>query len=143
MKITVLTIGEVQLSFAKEGIQEYLKRINRFVSLELVSVKEGKKMEGQIQKHIEKKYLILLDEAGREYTSLELSTFLDMKMNIGKDLCFVIGGPDGHLDSLRNEADAFISLSKLTFPHDIASMLLLETLYRSFSILENHPYHRV
>lgn len=143
MNITIITIGEPQLSFAREGVSEYYKRIQRFANVELIHIKEGKSMEDKVLKLLSKKFVVLMDERDKEYSSFELSQFLDKQKMQGRDLCFLIGGPNGHSESIREKADVSISLSRLTFPHDIAMLVTLETLYRSLSILENHPYHRV
>ena len=84
----------------------------------------------------------MLDETGKEYTSASLASFLELQKNQSRNMSFIIGGPDGHTEKIRQRADVSIALSQLTFPHDIAMMLTLETLYRGFSILANHPYHR-
>lgn len=142
MKITIITVGEPQLSFAQQGIAEYYKRIQRFADVELVFVKENKKTQDTILKHMEKKFCVLLDEQGKQYSSQGLADFLHKHRNQSSQLCFLIGGPDGHSDIVREQAQGKIALSQLTFPHDLATMLTLETLYRSLSILEGHPYHR-
>lgn len=142
MKISLITVGSPHLSFAKTGIAEYQKRISRFASFDLVHIKEGKKSEEQILKMAQKKFLILLDEKGTTFDSRRLANFLEKKKNNSQDICLVIGGPDGHSAALKERADFLWSLSELTFPHDIATMLTIETLYRSLSILAHHPYHR-
>jgi len=143
MKIKLITVGSPQLSFAKDGIAEYLKRLSRFVQVSVVHVKENKKdTDVRILKTIDNDFCILLDEQGREFSSSGLSDFLIKKQNQGVNLSFVIGGPDGHTDMIRQRADFLISLSQLTFPHDIAMMIVLEALYRSYTIQSGHPYHR-
>ncbi len=142
MKITMVTVGSPNLSFAKQGIAEYMKRISRFADVEMIHIKEDKKTTNKILKICEKKFVVLLDEKGKQFSSQELADFLEQKKNQSQDLCFVIGGPDGHEQAVRERADYVWSMSKLTFPHDIAMMLLVETLYRSLSINAGHPYHR-
>ena len=142
MKISIITVGSPQLSFAKEGIAEYLKRMSRFADVDLMHVKEDKKTTEKILKLCEKKFVVLLDEKGKQFSSQELADFLEQKKNQSQNLCFVIGGPDGHRQEIRERADYTWSMSELTFPHDIAMMLLMETLYRSLSINAGHPYHR-
>ncbi|MCI5050788.1 MAG: 23S rRNA (pseudouridine(1915)-N(3))-methyltransferase RlmH [Candidatus Pacebacteria bacterium] len=142
MKIRIITVGTPQLSFAKDGINEYYKRLSRFVNCELHHVKENKQTDQRIVKLIEGYECILLDETGKEYTTKELSRFLEKEKNQSHNLAIIIGGPNGHSDEVGNLSAQSLSLSQLTFPHDLAMMLVLETLYRSFSILENHPYHR-
>lgn len=142
-KITIITVGTPQLSFTKDGIAEYMKRIGRFAQVDLIHVKENKNTSGKILKLCDKKFCILLDEKGKQYSSTELADFLESKHSQSIDLVFVIGGPDGHEPEIRNIADDIWSLSRLTFPHDMAVLILIETLYRSLSINQGHPYHRV
>jgi 23S rRNA (pseudouridine1915-N3)-methyltransferase len=142
MKIQLITVGSPNLSFAKEWIQEYKKRITRFADLDLIHVKENKQTSQKILNYIGNDFCILLDELGKEYTSLELSEFLEKRKNQSQNITMVIGGPNGHVPKIQDRADILLSLSKLTFPHDIAMMLCLETLYRSLSISAGHPYHR-
>ena len=142
MKMTIVTVGSPQLSFAKQGIAEYLKRISRYTDCSMVHVKEDKKTSEKILKLAEKKFCILLDEKGESFSSKKLALFIEKKKNQSEDLCFVIGGPDGHTEIVRRRADLLWSMSLLTFPHDIAMMILVETLYRSLTINAGHPYHR-
>jgi len=142
MKIKIITVGSPNLSFAKEGIAEYRKRITRFAEITIVHVKENNHTEKKILSHIGNDFSILLDEKGKEYNSINLAGFLDTQKNQSRNIVIVIGGPDGHTDRIRARADNTWSLSLLTFPHDIAMMITLETLYRSLSILAGHPYHR-
>lgn len=142
MNITFITVGKPKLAFAQSGFAEYQKRIGRFASVKTFHLKEDKSLESNIAKHCEKKFIILLDEKGKLLSSKELAVFLETKRNQSIDLAFVVGGADGHSDALKKQADMLWSLSPLTFPHDVAMMLTLETLYRSLSIVAGHPYHR-
>lgn len=142
MKITLVTVGKPKLVFAQEGLAEYHKRLGRFVECELIHIKDGKDVDEKIIKTIGHDFCVILDEKGRSMSSRELADFLEIKKNSSQNVSFVIGGPDGHSQKIKDRADFTWSLSSLTFPHDIAMMITLETLYRSFSILENHPYHR-
>jgi len=142
MKITIITVGSPQLSFAKEALTEYMKRISRFAQVEPIHVKEDKKTTEKILKLCEKKYVIVLDEHGKSFSSQSLADFLEQKNNHSIELYFVIGGPQGHESEIRNRADFSWSFSRLTFPHDMAMVILVETLYRSLSINAGHPYHR-
>ena len=142
MRIQIITVGKPHLSFAKEGIVEYTKRLSRFVDIAVHHVKENKQTDEKILKIIDKDVCILLDEKGREYSTEGLTKFIEQNRNQGNNLSFIIGGPDGHTEKIRERANSQIALSQLTFPHDIATMLTLEAIYRSYSILENHPYHR-
>ncbi|MGB0925159.1 MAG: 23S rRNA (pseudouridine(1915)-N(3))-methyltransferase RlmH [Minisyncoccia bacterium] len=142
MKIMIITVGSPQLSFAQQGIAEYMKRISRFADVDLVHVKEDKKTNEKILKLCDKKFVVLLDEKGKKFSSQTLSIFLEKQKNQSQNICFVVGGPNGHTSEIRNRGDYIWSMSDLTFPHDIAMMVLVETLYRSLSISAGHPYHR-
>lgn len=142
MKLKLITIGVPQLSFAKEGIKEYTKRISRFADIEVLHLKENKSTETKIKKALEDYICILMDENGKEYSSHQLASFIEKKKNQSINVAIIIGGPDGHSDLVRSLSQQSISLSRLTFPHDIAMMITLETLYRSLTILAGHPYHR-
>ncbi len=142
MKILFITIGQPKLPFVKQALPKYLKRISRFVSFDCISVKENAKTDTLVLKHAEGKKLILLDEKGKLFSTKELASFLERERYASDDLCFVVGGADGHSSLLREKASLLWSLSPLTFPHDFATLLGVEALYRGFSILENHPYHR-
>jgi len=142
MKIQLITIGEPKNEY-KKIFDEFLKRLGGFVKVEYFPIKENKDSDKKILKLIDKTFVVLLDEKGREFSSVELANFLEKKEleSIGT-ISFLIGGPDGHSDEVRKKEDFKISFSKLTFPHDLAMVILVETLYRSFSIIKNHPYHR-
>lgn len=142
MKIQLITIGSPHLSFAKEGIDEYTKRLSRFVDLSVLHIKENKATEAKILRAVERTFCILFDENGREYTSIKFAEFIERKKTSGLNMSFIIGGPNGHSHVIRERADMMISLSQLTFPHDVAMMLSLEALYRAYTINEGHPYHR-
>lgn len=142
MKIQLITVGQPHLSFAKEGIQEYQKRLSRFTDFTLVHIKENKHTTHKILATVGNDFCIALDEKGKEYRSVELSQFLDSKKNQSYNISFVIGGPNGHTSEIRERADVLFSLSQLTFPHDIAMMLCLEAVYRALTISAGHPYHR-
>jgi len=143
MKISIITIGSPKLSFAKDGIAEYMKRIQKFSQTEMIHVKEGKDQDKKLIKAVGSSFCVLLDEKGQEYTSSELALFLDKKEQQSiSNIAFVIGGPDGHTQDIYEKGDIKLSLSKLTLPHDLAMLFTVETLYRSLSINNNHPYHR-
>jgi len=140
--ITIITVGTPNLSFAEEGINEYLKRLSRFEKVHMVNVKENKHSREKVLKEIGDNFCVLLDDKGKMYSTTELSLFLEQQKNQSRNCCFVIGGADGHDEDVRARADETWSLSRLTFPHDIATLLCTESLYRSASILAGHPYHR-
>ncbi len=142
MKIHFVTVGAPSLAFAREGFLIYTKRISQFHKIKITHLKE-KNATGQMLKIMQKSFAVVLDERGKEFTSIELAKFLDTKAVSGvSEITFLIGGPDGHSEQVKSEADLLWSLSKLTFAHDLAMLLLSEAIYRASTINANHPYHR-
>jgi len=142
MKIKLIVVGKLHQPWAGL-VEEYLKRCRRFQSeVELVELKEDKKVEDKILEKTKGDFLILLDEKGKEMTSKKLAEFLERKMMDGVQLSLVIGGADGHSDNLKQQANLLLSLSQLTFAHELATVVLAETIFRSLSIIAGHPYHR-
>ena len=155
MKIYLYQIGKTSFSFVREGEKMYIERINRFTKFEQVtipSLKKGnklsegdiKKREGELilQKISSKDYLVLLDDKGKSYTSLAFAEYIKDKQNyLPNNLIFLIGGAYGFSAAVYQRADAKISLSKMTFSHQIIRIVFLEQLYRAFSIIKGGPYH--
>jgi len=139
MKIKIFTVGKPKYP---EIFQDFLKRLNVLNPTEHIIIKNPKKEISKIKKETNGFKIILLDEHGKEFTSKELANYLEKNKNNSENLAFFIGGPDGHEKEIKELSSNLISLSKLTLPHDLAMIILVETLYRSFSILQNHPYHR-
>lgn len=138
MKIALVTVGKTQTKDLQDSVADYSKRISRYAGFDMIETSEEK-----LAKTLEKlDRVFLLDEKGREYTSMEFSSFVEKQMNAGvKDICFVVGGPFGFTDEVRSLADSSIALSKMTFPHDLVRVIFLEQLYRAFSIIRNEKYH--
>lgn len=125
-----IKINAILLPLIKRGKNPDIPRIVRDESRKILSaVPKGSQ-------------LVVLDVLGRSVTTMKLSTMLDTWMQQGQDVSIVIGGPDGVSDELLSEASVKLSLSALTFPHTLARVVLLEQIYRAWSILNNHPYHR-
>lgn len=155
MKIFLYQIGKTSFSFVKEGEKTYIDRINRFTKFEQVTIpnlKKGnklsegdiKKKEGEmiLQKISTKDYLVLLDDKGKTFTSLGFAEYIKEKQNyLPKNLVFLIGGAYGFSEPVYQRADAKISLSAMTFSHQIIRVVFLEQLYRAFSIIKGGPYH--
>lgn len=154
MKISLIMTGKTKLSWLTAGMQEYSGRLRHYVSWEeivLPDLKNTRSMPQSEQKIKEGRMilenrpsgslLILLDEGGKEYTSKNLAVFIGKKMMESRDLCFVIGGPYGFSDEVYKEAEGKISLSKLTFSHQMVRLIFLEQLYRAFTIIKGEPYH--
>ena len=138
-----------------EAVAEYAKRFGRDVHYVLKEIKPEKRGAGvnaaQGMAAEEKRllealpagaYLVVLDERGTAPTSVELAGYLKNWQQNGEHVCFIIGGADGMTDRLKQQARLMLRLSSLTLPHGMVRVLLTEQLYRAFSILNNHPYHR-
>ena len=155
MKIKLLAIGKTDDKNLQVLIAAYEKRLKHYIRFESeiipdirnvknLSQKEQKEKEGiLILKKISPfDQLILLDEKGKEYSSLNFSKFLQKKMNSGiKQMVLVIGGPYGFSDKVYQKATGKISLSKMTFSHQMIRLFVVEQIYRAFTILKNEPYH--
>lgn len=155
MKITLITVGKTDSKSLQLLQDEYCKRLKHYVSFEIIvipdiknsknlSEEQQKKLEGEeILKRIStSESLVLLDEKGKSFSSMRFSSFLQKKMNSGlKNLVFVIGGPYGFSDELYNRSTEKISLSAMTFSHQMVRLFFIEQLYRGFTILRNEPYH--
>ncbi|MDD2385589.1 MAG: 23S rRNA (pseudouridine(1915)-N(3))-methyltransferase RlmH [Bacteroidales bacterium] len=155
MNIQLLVIGKTDKTHIKTGIEEYVKRINRYCKFEIKIIKDiknSKKMSESVQKKLEGEKIIaevstsdqmvLLDEKGKQTNSKDFAVFLNKTLVSGaKNLIFVIGGPYGFSEEVYKRANAKISLSKMTFSHQLVRIIFAEQLYRAFSILNNEPYH--
>ncbi len=155
MKIKLIVIGKTIKPYLKEGEAEYDKRMKHYIGFEelvipelknasKLSVNEIKIKEGQlILSKLEKSdTVVLLDEKGRDFTSEEFSGFLQKKMNSGlKQLVFIVGGAYGYSEDVYQRGNQKISLSKMTFSHQMVRMIFKEQLYRAFTILKGEPYH--
>ena len=134
MKTTVLAVGRTQPPFA-DDVQHYQKLLARHTRLELVEVREERKVDTRIR---DDAYVCLLAAEGTQFDSMEFSRFLEERRREGRDLCFVIGGPRGiNLE----ECDLKLSLGPMTLPHRLARVVLLEQLFRAHKILAREPYH--
>jgi 23S rRNA (pseudouridine1915-N3)-methyltransferase len=155
MKITLLAIGKTDNRNLQNLMDDYNKRLNFYVSFSLevipdiknaknLSETQQKQAEGEeiLKKIIPADTLILLDENGKAFSSVGFSDFLQKKMNSGlKNLVFVIGGPYGFSEELYARANGKVSLSAMTFSHQMVRLFFIEQLYRAFTILRNEPYH--
>lgn len=143
MKLHIVTIGEPKLAYAREGWQEYLKRLGRYHDTRVTHLADKWANDGKhILQTAGSAYLVSLVIDGKQLSSEELSEFLTNRALDGRELCLVIGGPDGLPDDVIKKSDFTWSFSKLTFPHDLAMVVLLEALYRASTIAAKHPYHR-
>jgi 23S rRNA (pseudouridine1915-N3)-methyltransferase len=155
MKIMLITIGKTDAEWLQQGLEVYIKRLGFYVSFELKclnDIKNVKNLSNQEQKEKEAEQLLsflegkneiyLLDEKGTNYTSQEFARFVEKKQVTGsRELFFIIGGPYGFSERIVKKSTGRISLSKLTFSHQMVRLLFLEQLYRAFTIIRGEPYH--
>ncbi|WP_106829635.1 23S rRNA (pseudouridine(1915)-N(3))-methyltransferase RlmH [Parabacteroides pacaensis] len=155
MKITLIVIGKTDASYFAEALKEYTSRLVHYLPFEMIiipDIKNAKNLSELQQKEKEGElilkslqpgdYLVLLDEKGKEFSSLQFSAYLEKKMHtIAKRLVFVIGGPYGFSTSVYQAAQEKISLSKMTFSHQMIRVIFVEQVYRAMTILNNEPYH--
>lgn len=155
MKITLAVVGKISNSFLNVGIDEYTKRTSFYLPFNIQyinDVKNTRKLTEQQQKQLEGQnilaaldksdYVVLLDEHGKEFTSIEFSRYIEKKMaSVPKRLVFVVGGPYGFSNDVYDRANEKISLSKMTFSHEMIRLIFTEQLYRAMTIINNEPYH--
>ncbi|MCW8854057.1 MAG: 23S rRNA (pseudouridine(1915)-N(3))-methyltransferase RlmH [Gammaproteobacteria bacterium] len=155
MKIHLLAVGQKMPSWVEQGYKEYAQRLPAEARLELKEIAPGKRGknadirrivqdEGQrIVSSIPKNsHVVVLDVTGRPWSTEQLSERLDVWMQSGQDIALMIGGPEGLSDECRALGREHWSLSALTFPHPLVRIIVAEQLYRAWTILKNHPYHR-
>lgn len=155
MKITLIAIGKTEDKYLIEGIDKYLGRLKHYINFNMViipDVKNTKNLTEAQQKTKEAELLlkqlnnsdvvVLLDEKGKKYTSVQFSQYINKQM-VGsvQNLVFIIGGPYGFDESIYKRSNSSISLSDMTFSHQMVRLFFVEQLYRAFTILKNEPYH--
>lgn len=155
MKITLLTLGKTEDKYLSEGIAVFTKRLKHYIPFRIIEIpelKNTKSLSRDQQKNREAElifkninstdYVILLDENGKEFSSRQFSGFLNKKMVGGQQhLVFVTGGPYGFSTDIYDRSNEMVSLSKMTFSHQMIRLLFTEQLYRAFTILKGEPYH--
>ena len=155
MQVTLLCIGKTGKKFLEEGEQEYLKRLRHYISFQLQIIPDIKQAKNLSQSQIKQREgelilekvstadtLILLDEKGKEFSSMDFSGYLQDQFNRGgKHIYFVVGGPYGFSDDVYQRANGKISLSRMTFSHQMIRLFFIEQVYRAMTILKNEPYH--
>ena len=148
MKIKVTWIGKTKEPAIQALTEEYLKRISHYAEVAglalkdeaaILSLADGERQQRQQNK--ERHKLVLLDSRGKQLSSEELAEFLEREQVNATPLLFAIGGSDGFSEEARRQARLILSLGKMTLPHELARVILVEQLYRAFTILKNHPYH--
>ncbi|UMZ75148.1 23S rRNA (pseudouridine(1915)-N(3))-methyltransferase RlmH [Natranaerofaba carboxydovora] len=158
LKIKIICVGKIGEKYLAEGIKEYKKRLSKYINLELIEVKdeplpkknndkeidkikhiEGEKIKGKLDSN---SHIIMLDLEGKQFTSEEFAKKIKEFENTGiNKINIIIGGTMGLSDGLKRKADTLISFSKMTFPHQLMRLILLEQIFRAFKINKNEPYH--
>ena len=149
--IKIICVGSIKEKYLKDAIKEYKKRLSKYTKLEIIEIKSIetddinknlKEESNSILKYINKKdYVITLDIEGSQIDSINLSKKID-NILIQKDIIFIIGGSNGLGETVKNVSNDLVSFSKLTFPHQLFRVLLLEQIYRGFKIINNETYHK-
>ena len=143
--IKIICVGKVKENYLRDAIQDYMKRLSKYHKVDIIILEDSNMEEEKtrILKHIDSKdYVITLDIEGKELSSLELADKLDKTFINNSSICFVIGGSYGLDSEVKRRANFSLSFSKLTFPHQLFRVILLEQIYRSFKILNNETYHK-
>ena len=143
--IKIICIGKIKEKFYRDAIEEYMKRLSKYHKVEIIELPDSniKQEKELILKKIDSKdYIITMEIEGKQLTSIELSEMLDKTFLNYSNITFIIGGSDGLDDEIKNLSNYKLSFSKLTFPHQLFRVILLEQIYRSFKILNNETYHK-
>lgn len=155
MKITFLTVGKTEDAYLKDGIEKYVKRLKHYTRLEIIELAElkntkaltpeqqkAKEAEMILKKITATDYVILLDENGTELTSQQFGAYINKKAIAAVvNLVFIVGGPYGFDEQVYQRANDKLSLSRMTFSHQMVRLFFTEQLYRAFTIIKGEPYH--
>jgi 23S rRNA (pseudouridine1915-N3)-methyltransferase len=155
MRVRLIAVGSRMPKWVREAYEDYITRLGSGLKISLTEIDPGprsagrppqKAMEAESQKLLaavrKDDYVVALDERGTQMTTRELAAWLKSRMQDGRDLAFLVGGPDGFAPEVLTRSDFKWSLSRLTFPHALVRVVLAEQLYRAHGVLANHPYHR-
>lgn len=159
MNINIIAVGKIKEKYIQEGIKEFSKRLSRYCNLKIIEVDDEKAPENLSEKEMEvvkqkegqkilskipqNSFIISLEIQGREISSEDLSKKMEDVMVSGiNDITFIIGGSLGLSDEVRGRSDFKLSFSKMTFPHQLMRLILLEQVYRAWRIMKNEPYHK-
>lgn len=147
MKITVLAVGKIKDKILAEKTAQYARRLSKGVQLHIEEVQDSpksreKEADDLIKRVPERARLIVLDEKGRDLDSQGFADIISKSADAGRDIVFVLGGAYGLHEKIKAAAEDAVCLSRLTFPHELARLILVEQIYRAFAILRNEPYHK-
>ena len=150
--VKIIAVGSVKENYLREAIQEYMKRLSKYTNIEIIEVKDegllekDKAMEQEadkIKKHLSSKdYIITMEIEGNQLSSIEFSKKIDNILLTNSNITFIIGGSYGLHEEIKKLSNYKLSFSKLTFPHQLFRIMLLEQIYRSYKILNNETYHK-
>lgn len=152
MKIKLILVGKTRERYLQDGIDEYLKRLSKYATVEVVTIAEGKDKNPQVVKDKEATellqkidptdFVVLLDERGKTFTSVKFAEYLTKRQTDNvKTLVFIVGGAYGFAEGVYNRKNDWVRLSDMTFSHQMIRLFFTEQLYRAYTILANHPYH--
>lgn len=155
MNITILMVGNTSEAFVQQGYDVFIKRLKHYIKVKEViipDIKDRRYLNAEqirekeaimiLEKLTSASYTVLLDERGKEFSSVEFAGFMQKSMNAGtRELYFIIGGAYGVVESVKQKADMILSLSRMTYTHQVIRLLLAEQVYRAMTILKNEPYH--
>ncbi len=150
--IKILCVGKIKEKFFKDSIEEYLKRLNKYTKIEIIEVNDVdlnnkeltlEKEKNNMIKYInDKDYIITLEIEGKQISSVEFSNLIDKTLINNSNITFIIGGSYGIHEDIKNKSNFKLSFSKMTFPHQLFRIILLEQIYRGFKIIKNESYHK-
>ncbi len=143
--IKIICVGKIKENYLKEGIDDYLKRISKYHKISIIELPDSNinNEANEILKHLDSKdYIISTCIEGNSISSTELASKIDKIFITNPCITFIIGGSDGLTDEIKNKSDYKLSFAKLTYPHGLFRLILLEQIYRSFKILNNETYHK-
>ncbi|WP_074903963.1 23S rRNA (pseudouridine(1915)-N(3))-methyltransferase RlmH [Nitrosomonas communis] len=155
MKLYILAVGNKMPAWVASGFMEYTQRMPREIPIHLIEIKPDKRGSKQNEQLLFAEseriqaampsacYIVVMDERGKQFTTIQLAETLIDWMRNGKDVVFIIGGADGLHRNIKSMANEMLALSRLTLPHGLVRVLLAEQLYRALSIIRQHPYHRM
>jgi 23S rRNA (pseudouridine1915-N3)-methyltransferase len=142
VKLHIITVGTPKLKYAQQGWEEYFKRLKHYHQVRVTHIPDKRNDAGYILEAASTAYKVGLVIEGQEFSSAELARFLEARAIEAREVAFLIGGPDGLPSAVIQACDFEWSFGRLTFPHDLAMIILLEALYRASTISAGQPYHR-
>lgn len=143
--IKIICVGKIKESFYRDAIMEYKKRLDKYHKVEIIEVMDSninQEKELILKKIRERDYIITMEIDGKELDSIEFADFIDKSLIRNSNITFIIGGSNGLHDDIKKLSNYALSFSKMTFPHQLFRVILLEQIYRAFKIIHNESYHK-